>query len=122
MLLNICICCWYKTRVIVAQVLAFDLLDELAPQTGEPGKEWTLVDVDLDEAKGWYIHGTNGTVVPTKDEFVHVLATLQMILIRCVASLYLPLRLESPSYIFWCRCVQDGLLSLNFHQKQQQLR
>lgn len=64
------------------QVLAFDLLDELAPQTPQIGKDWTLCDVDLDEAKGWYIHGTNGTVVPTKDEFVHVLATLQMILIR----------------------------------------
>jgi len=44
--------------------------------------EFTLVDVDLDEAKGWYIHGTNGTVVPTKDEFIHVLTTLQMILLR----------------------------------------
>jgi len=60
------------------QVLAFDILDELAPRLGS----YTLVDVDLDEAKGWYVHGTNGTVVPTKDEFIAVLSTLQMILIR----------------------------------------
>lgn len=60
------------------QVLAFDTLDDLAPRLGR----YTLVDVDLDEAKGWYVHGTNGTVKPTKDEFVHVLTTLQMILIR----------------------------------------
>lgn len=60
------------------QVLAFDILDELAPRLGS----YTLVDVDLDEAKGWYVHGTNGTVVPTKDEFISVLSTLQMILLR----------------------------------------
>jgi len=59
-------------------VLAFDILDELAPVLGK----YNLVDVDLDEAKGWYVHGTNGTQRPTKDEFVHVLSTLQMILIR----------------------------------------
>jgi len=59
-------------------VLAFDTLDALAPRLGT----YTLVDVDLDEAKGWYVHGTNGTVVPTKDEFVNVLSTLKMILLR----------------------------------------
>ena len=60
------------------QVLAFDILDKLAPILGA----YTLVDVDLDEAKGWFVHGTNGTLKPTKDEFIHVLSTLQMILIR----------------------------------------
>lgn len=60
------------------QVLAFDILDKLAPILGK----YNLVDVDLDEAKGWFIHGTNGTLKPTKDEFIDVLATLQMILIR----------------------------------------
>lgn len=60
------------------QVLAFDILDKLVPILGK----YNLVDVDLDEAKGWYVHGTNGTVSPTKDEFIHVLQTLQMILIR----------------------------------------
>jgi len=61
-----------------SQVLAFDILDQLVPKVGT----YTLVDVDLDEAKGWYVHGTNGTIVPTKDEFVNVLSTLKMILIR----------------------------------------
>jgi len=60
------------------QVLAFDILDELTPRLGV----YTLVDIDFDEAKGWFVHGTNGTEVPTKDEFIHVLSTLQMILIR----------------------------------------
>merc|ERR1711959_560539 len=60
------------------QILAFDILDQLVPTLGE----YVLVDVDLDEAKGWSVHGTNGTVKPTKDEFISVLATLQMILIR----------------------------------------
>ena len=35
------------------QVLAFDILDKLAPVLGK----YNLVDVDLDEAKGWFVHG-----------------------------------------------------------------
>jgi len=61
------------------QVLSFDILDELVPY---PNK-MTLVDVDLDERKGWKLHGTNGSAVPTREEFIDVLETLQMILVRC---------------------------------------
>jgi len=61
------------------QVLSFDILNELVPY---PNK-FTLVDVDLDEQKGWRLHGTNGTIIPTREEFVDVLSTLQMILVRC---------------------------------------
>jgi len=60
------------------QIMSFDILDELVPNTGR----YTLVDIDLDEQKGWRLHGTNGSVIATEEEFVHVLTTLQMILIR----------------------------------------
>jgi len=60
------------------QILSFDILDELVPNVGV----YTLVDVDLNEQYGWRLHGTNGTVIPTQEEFVHVLTTLKMILIR----------------------------------------
>lgn len=60
------------------QILSFDILDELVPFP----RAYRLVDIDLDEQKGWRIHGTNGTVIPTRQEFINVLETLQLILVR----------------------------------------
>ena len=67
-------------------VLSFDILDELVPYP----KKYNLVDIDLDEQKGWRIHGTNGTIIPTREEFLSVLETLQLILVRADywASIY----------------------------------
>ena len=67
-------------------VLSFDILDELVPYP----RRYTLVDVDIDEQKGWRLHGTNGTILPTREEFLSVLETLQLILIRADywASIY----------------------------------
>ena len=60
------------------QILSFDILDELVPFP----RRYTLVDIDLDESLGWRVHGTNGTQLPTRSEFLNVLETLQLILVR----------------------------------------